>query len=177
MKKIIIVDTTYHANGASAAIAARLAEALADQQVERFSLTEKTVNPCLGCNACKAKDFPSCVQKDDMAALLERIDQCDAFVLTSPIYFGAIAGQAKTFMDRLYAFYNPGKPGMSVATKGGKKLAVVCTCAAPTELYLPHAQATAGSMGIIGAAENKALVLNPGTEAEAVADLAKWLAE
>lgn len=177
MKKIIIVDTTYHASGTSAAIAAQLAEALSGAEVERFSLTEKTVNPCLGCNACKAKDFPSCVQKDDMAALLERIDQCDAFVLTAPIYFGAIAGQAKTFVDRLYAFYNPGKPGMSVATKGGKKLAVVCTCAAPAETYLPHAQTLANTLGILGAAENKALVLNPGTEAEPVADLAKWLAE
>ena len=175
MNKVIIVDTTYHANGTSTAIGAKLAAQILNAEVEVFSLREKTVNPCLGCNACKAKDHPTCVQKDDMAALLERIDACDAFVLTAPIYFGAIAGQAKTFLDRLYAFYNPGKPGMSVATKGGKKLAVVCTCAAPAETYVPHAQAMAGAMGIIGAAENKALVLN--ADGPAVDELAQWLGE
>ena len=177
MKKIIIVDTTYHADGRSAAVAAKLAAEIPNAQVERFSLTEKTVRPCLGCNVCKTKDVPSCVQKDDMGALLERIDACDALVLTAPIYFGGVAGQAKTFVDRLYGFYNPGKPGSSVATKGGKKLALVCTCAAPGGTYLSYAQALAGSMCVIGAAESRALMLGGEDGDSAVSGLAQWLGE
>ena len=140
-----------------------------------FRLKEKTVKPCLGCDVCKKKEVPACVQKDDMGALVERIDQCDGLVIAAPIYFGGICGQAKTFIDRLYCFYNPTKPGASVATKRGKKAALVCTCGGgPVDVYTTHAQGLVGSLGIMGADETKALVLGGIFPAGSVKDNADY---
>ena len=188
MKKIIVVDTTYRANGNCACIADKLAAEIPDAQVEVFRLKEKNVNPCLGCDVCKKKEAPACVQKDDMGALVERIDQCDGLVIAAPIYFGGICGQAKTFIDRLYCFYNPARPGASAATKRGKKAAIVCACGGgPVDVYTAHAQGLAGSLGVMGADETKALVLGGIFAAGSVRDnaeyqqqlsgLAKWLGE
>ena len=185
MKQIIVVDSTYRAGGNCACIADKLAEEIPDARVEVFRLKEKTVNPCLGCDVCKKKEVPACVQKDDMGALVERIDQCDGLVIAAPIYFNGICGQAKTFIDRLYCFYAPAKPGASAATKRGKKAAIICTCGAPAETYAAHAGELTGAFGIMGADETRALVLGStlaaGTVLESaehqrqLSDLAKWL--
>ena len=188
MKKVIVVDTTYRAGGNCAIIADKLAAEIPDAEVEIFRLKEKTVKPCLGCDSCKAKAAPACVQKDDMGALVERIDSCDALVIAAPIYFGGVCGQAKTFIDRLYCFYQPAKPGASLATKRGKKAAVVCTCGGgPVDVYTAYAQGLAGSLGIMGADETRVLVCGGIFPAGAVGEneahqqelsaLAQWLGE
>ena len=188
MRKIIIVNATYRKNGNCGAIAQRLAELLPDAEVELFPLKDRTVNPCMGCDACKKRETPGCVQTDDMGALIERIDACDGLVLAAPIYFGGIAGQAKTFIDRLYCFFQPAKPGGSLTAKQGKKAAIVCTCGGgPVDVYTAQAQALAGSLGIVGADETKAMVfggINPAGAVlehpeytQQITELAKWLSE
>ena len=183
MKKVIVVDSTYHVNGTSSAAADFLAKNITNAEVEVFSLKDRRVNPCLGCNYCKAKDTPQCVQQDDMALLIGRIDQCDALVLCSPIYFGGICGQAKIFLDRLYAFFNPGKPGMSIATKRGKKGLVVCTRSAPAAASGSYAEDMAKNFGFAGVDEARGLVcgeVRSGLSDEHIAsltELARWLSE
>ncbi len=183
MKKVIIIDSTYHANGASSAAADFLAQNIPDAEVEVFRMKDQSVHPCLGCNYCKSKETPQCVQKDDMALLLGRVDRCDALVLCSPIYFGGICGQAKIFLDRCYAFFNPTKPGMSIATKRGKKGLVVCTRSAPAVVSGTYAEDMAKSFGVTGVDEPRGLVLGqvPGFltdehKAELL-EAAKWLGE
>lgn len=43
----------------------------AGHQVEKISLRSKTINPCKACYACFRTD--SCIQKDDMAGILENL--------------------------------------------------------------------------------------------------------
>ncbi len=50
--------------------------------------------------------------KDDMEQILQKICECNALVLGSPIYFAAVSGGMKSFMERLifpYTSYE-GKP-------------------------------------------------------------------
>lgn len=188
MKKVILVNASPRKNGNCAVIVQKLAEELKNEAVEIFDLNQKTVKPCLACGACKTKETAMCVQKDDMRELIDKLDACDAFVLLTPIYFGQINGPAKTWIDRLYCFFNPAKPMASMATKRGKKAALICPCGAgPVETYQKYAQETAGSFGIVGADETKVLICGdanaPGSwikdaaHAAEVCSLAKWIAE
>lgn len=68
-------------------------------QVEKISLREKEVYPCRACYACFKTGF--CVQKDDMADILNKMEKADVLVLASPTYFLTMSGQMKTFIDRL----------------------------------------------------------------------------
>ncbi len=100
-------------------------------EVEVYDLNLMNFGPCHACNYCKRKDQETfigtgsidktkksnswmldeghegiCVQDDDMAKLLRSMEDADALVLATPIYFGQMTAQAKTFLDRLYAIYD-----------------------------------------------------------------------
>jgi multimeric flavodoxin WrbA len=53
--------------------------------------------------ACKIKGRASnvCKFKDALTPVLEEIAQADGLVLGSPIYFGDVTGQMRTFLERL----------------------------------------------------------------------------
>ena len=71
-------------------------------QVEKINLAGKKITGCLGCQYCFSHEGV-CVQKDDMAAILEVLDQTDLLVFASPIYWFDITGQLKCVIDRMYA--------------------------------------------------------------------------
>ena len=60
------------------------------------------VAPCLACEYCFTHDGV-CVQKDDMAGILEEVDRADMLVFASPIYWFGMSAQVKAVIDRLYA--------------------------------------------------------------------------
>lgn len=187
MKKIIIVNASPRKGGNSDAITARLSADIKNADIEVFTLREKKVNPCMACDACKGKPAAICVQKDDMGALISRIDACDAIVLLSPIYFGHLNGPAKTFIDRLYCFFDPSKPNASLAARRGRKCAIICCCGAgPADIYAKTAESNSGGFAVAGADETKVYVCGgvnePGSvvnhtkDIQAVDDIAAWLA-
>lgn len=187
MKKIIIVNASPRPKGNCGTIANRLVDQLDDAEVELVLFRNKDINYCKACDACKRMDALGCAQKDDMTALLPDIDNCDALVLLSPIYWNDLSAQAKTFVDRFYAFVNPAQKNMSAASKFGKKIAIITTNGTgDPAFYAEKSQALAdGGMGAAGFTESKVLafggISEPGSAAEnadymqKVDDLAKWL--
>ena len=71
----------------------------AGHQVEKISLREKKIAPCRACYACFKT--VACVQKDDMAEILEKAEVSDVLLLASPTYFLTMSGQMKVMIDRL----------------------------------------------------------------------------
>lgn len=71
----------------------------AGHQVEKISLREKEIFPCKACYACFRTG--RCVQKDDMAEILEKAEKADVLLLASPTYFLTMSGQMKVMIDRL----------------------------------------------------------------------------
>ena len=69
--------------------------------VELLELRNKKINYCIGCNTCKRNDG-TCVFKDDMGKILDKMIESDVIVLASPVYFYSITGQMKTLIDRTY---------------------------------------------------------------------------
>jgi multimeric flavodoxin WrbA len=60
---------------------------------------------CISCFACKFIDSPGngrCAVKDGLSPLLKKIeDEAEAIILGSPIYFGSMSGEMRSFMERL----------------------------------------------------------------------------
>lgn len=84
------------------AIAAAAAEAGAD--VEKVSLRELNISPCVECNACQR--LGTCRIKDDMQGLYPKITDADRIVFATPIYFLGPCAQGKAFLDRHQAFWS-----------------------------------------------------------------------
>ena len=72
--------------------------------VEVASVHDYKVNPCMGCNACFKNESNSCVQKDDMPLIYEKMAVADMLVIASPVYFYGLSAQLKAVIDR---FHNP----------------------------------------------------------------------
>ena len=72
--------------------------------VDVVSVHDYKVNPCMGCNACFKSESNSCVQKDDMPLIYEKMAEADMLVIASPVYFYGLSAQLKAVIDR---FHNP----------------------------------------------------------------------
>lgn len=82
-----------------------------------FKLAEMDIADCVSCYACKKNG--TCAIEDDMHILYDAIQEADAIVLGSPVYFWQVNSIVKRFMDRLLPFI---APDFSTRLNGPKKL-------------------------------------------------------
>ena len=106
--KIVTVLGSPRTNGNSATIARRVTETAAKLGAETrtFELNKLSYRGCQGCYACKTK-LDHCVLKDDLTEVLAEVQTADAVVLASPVYFGDVTGQYKTWLDRSFSYLKP----------------------------------------------------------------------
>lgn len=86
-KKVLIVSTSIR-NGSNSEMLAHEVERgslEAGNEVEFVSLAGKEIGFCRGCLACQKTG--SCVIRDDMDALVEKVREADALVFATPIYY------------------------------------------------------------------------------------------
>jgi len=76
----------------------------AGHKAEKITLRDRKINFCLACDTCK-KNGGTCIQKDDMAGILEKMIAADVLVLATPVYFYTMNAQMKALIDRTYAKY------------------------------------------------------------------------
>ena len=107
MKKIIIIDGGPRKTFNTAAMLQKFSEGVSslneEIEIKKIRLYELDYKGCMSCMACKIKGNASniCKFKDALTPVLEEISQADGMVLGSPIYFGEVTGQMRTFLERL----------------------------------------------------------------------------
>jgi len=77
---------------------------------ELIHLYELNFKGCQSCFACKTKGGPSygkCAIQDDLTPIFKKVEEADAIILGSPIYFGTVSGEMRSFMERLMFPYRP----------------------------------------------------------------------
>lgn len=137
-KKIIIIEASPREQGNSTILARQVAEGARcfGTEVETVHLHGMDIRPCTACDACQVSLAADCIIDDDMKAVYSRLRAADAIVYATPIYWFAVSGQIKLFMDRCYALTYLGtapaagsdEPVEAVESDlGGKKLGVVLT--------------------------------------------------
>jgi len=72
-------------------------------ETELINLYDINFKGCISCFACKRKGITvdKCAMKDALESVLQKICECDALVLGSPIYFGSTTGEMRSFWERL----------------------------------------------------------------------------
>lgn len=79
----------------------------AGAEVENFFLVDKKIGYCKACLSCWIKTPGVCIQKDDMAELLEKVIQSDTVVFATPVYVDNVTGIMKMFIDRMIPAIDP----------------------------------------------------------------------
>ena len=87
-------------------------------ETEIYQIGKKPVSGCMACKACYK--LGRCAINDDVNAIADRLDEFDAIVIGSPVYYAAANGTLTAFLDRL--FYSAGRK------MAGKVGAAIVSC-------------------------------------------------
>lgn len=133
MHRVILAGSP-RAAGRSAALADALFNACIDEcpedGVSIVSVASTPVEPCRGCDACRALSeeplftfqegdpllpvetvveseapFHHCVIDDDMAEVRKHLDAADELIVVAPVYFASVPAQLKALLDRLQPYF------------------------------------------------------------------------
>jgi multimeric flavodoxin WrbA len=100
--KVLLLNGSPHENGSTRAALNAVAAELekAELQTEFFQLGVKPIRGCIACHKCAAG---RCVYNDDAVnRFLERMEQADALVIGSPVYYAAPNGELLALLNRAY---------------------------------------------------------------------------
>jgi multimeric flavodoxin WrbA len=106
-KRVLIFKGSPREQGNSSILADKAGEGAreAGAKVESFSLHWMDIRPCDACDTCQETGV--CVLKDDMQQLYPKLEQAEAIIIASPIYWFTVSAQTKLFIDRWYALESP----------------------------------------------------------------------
>ena len=69
-------------------------------QIHLYYLNFKGCKSCFHCKRIGGKYYAQCPIKDDLLELLPKVQSCDGIIFGSPIYFGDITGELRSFLER-----------------------------------------------------------------------------
>ena len=103
MSKVLILTGSPRKGGNTDRLVAAFVEgARKNNEIKVISIADVMVSPCIGCNACFVREGNSCVQRDDMELIYDRLKEADTLIIASPVYFYGVSAQLKAVIDRLH---------------------------------------------------------------------------
>lgn len=104
-KKVLILSASPRKGGNSDTLCNEFMRGALDSghDVEKVFLRDRTIHYCTGCGVCNSTH--KCVQKDDMAEVLDKMVKADVIVMATPVYFYTMDAQMKTLIDRTVPRY------------------------------------------------------------------------
>ena len=105
-KKVLILSASPRKGGNSDLLCDQFMRGCTESgnQAEKIFIRDKKINYCIGCGTCQ-ENGGKCVQKDDMAEILDKMIAADVIVMATPVYFYAMNAQIKTLIDRTCSRY------------------------------------------------------------------------
>jgi len=75
----------------------------AGAETELIHLYDIDFKGCTSCFACQRKGvtLDKCAMNDELSPILQKICECDALVMGSPIYCSSVTGEMRSFLERL----------------------------------------------------------------------------
>ena len=131
-KKILILTSSPRKNGNTNTIVNWCAQSATDAGAEvecvdiaRFKYKS---NGCLSCYSCQESDKYECKVKDDANDLLERLNDFDVVVYSTPIYMFGPSAQVKLLLDRTYSLVKfDAETGDPILKSPGQAMALIAT--------------------------------------------------
>lgn len=79
-------------------------------ETELIQAGSRDIHGCIACKKCRDKGTLQCVFNDDIVnESIRKIENADALILGSPVYFGGLTAQMKAFIDRVGYVTRPHK--------------------------------------------------------------------
>lgn len=107
-------------------------------RTETYHLYDLTFKGCVSCFACKTiggKSYGRCAREDDLTPILRALDEVDIVIMASPIYFGTVTGEMRSFMERLiFPYMTYTDPPESLFPPGKLRTGFIYTLGATEEL-------------------------------------------
>lgn len=118
--KVIAINGSPRKNANTATLLRKALEGASSQgaETELINLYDFNYKGCISCFACKrigSKSYGKCAINDDLTPIFKKIEEADALIFGSPIYFGNTTGAIRSFMERLmfpYAVYEENYPSL-----------------------------------------------------------------
>ncbi|MCQ2157151.1 MAG: flavodoxin family protein [Bacteroidales bacterium] len=129
--KVLLLNGSPRHDGNTATLLEEVAQQLSKHGIgsEVFNIGSAPVRGCIACGQCHAQGLGKCVFDDDVCnELISKMDECDAIIVGSPVYYGTPAGQVLSVLQRMaYAAGRTmqGKPAsaITVCRRGGASAA------------------------------------------------------
>ena len=131
MKKVLGIGGSPRKGGNSDILLKLILKGARDEGIatEEIQLRDYQFQPCIGCEQCR-KDKRCTGLQDGMQLIYPRIREAGGLVVISPIYSYNMTALMKSFIDRLYSFYDfsderPGYWSSQLANQGRKAIIAV----------------------------------------------------
>lgn len=121
--KVLLINGSLHKQGNTFLALSEAAKTLAANEIETeiVQIGVKPVRGCIACGQCKQKELGRCVFDDDICnRISEKLDDADALIVGSPVYYGQPNGAVLSLIQRM--FFSAGEKVQN------KPAAAVCVC-------------------------------------------------
>ncbi len=108
--KVLLLNGSPHEKGCVFTALSEVARTLAECEIESefFWIGNQPVSGCVACGYCRQEGNDGCAFKGAIyTALVEKVKECDALIVGSPVYYAGPNGTLCALLDRL--FYSAGK--------------------------------------------------------------------
>ncbi len=142
--KVLILNGSPRRNGKVSQILHTMEKRIQDDgnETEFVDVNMLNFKCCIGCMKCR--ESGKCIlPQDDAHHIGEALQNCDAVIVGSPVYWGNINGKLKCLFDRQVAIMmGENKMGIPIPLLKGKKAIVVNTCTTPFPFNILAGQST-----------------------------------
>ena len=121
--KVLLINGSPRKQGNTVVALSEAAKTLENNGIdtEIVHIGVKPVRGCIACAQCKTKQLGRCVFDDDVCnRISEKLDDADALIIGSPVYYGQPNGSVLSLMQRM--FFSAGEKVQN------KPAAAVCVC-------------------------------------------------
>jgi multimeric flavodoxin WrbA len=128
MMKVLLINGSPNVHGCTYTALSEVVQTLQKHEIETeiLYLGKQPIAGCIACQHCSK--IGKCVFNDQVNETLKKLDDYDAIIVGSPVYYAGPSGQLTAFLDRL--FYSSksrmsGKLGASIVScrRGGASAA------------------------------------------------------
>jgi Multimeric flavodoxin WrbA len=122
--KALLINGSPNEKGGTYTALSIIADSLKEEGIESeiLQLPTNPIQGCIGCFACRSVEGARCTFEDDIVnVILEKMEQSDALVLGTPVYYASPNGHLLAALDRVFFAGSAGD--MFV----GKPASAICT--------------------------------------------------
>lgn len=103
--KVLLINGSPHENGCTHRALKEITKEFEKEGIdfEIVHIGKKGIQGCTACAVCKSSEDQHCIFNDDIVnETIDKMKIADALIVGSPVYYANVAGNLRTFLDRMF---------------------------------------------------------------------------